>query len=312
MKKEKKAKRGRPNNRAVTVILVVILVIGLSVLLYPTISNWWNERTQSYAVAEYNEVVSQMTEEEYEAYFEAANEYNEALYNLGSYTAFAKPELVEGYDETLNITADGMMGYITIEKLSINLPIYHGTSDRVLNSAAGHLEGSSLPVGGGNTHAVLSAHRGLPTARLFTDIDKLEIGDTFTITVLQEVFTYQVDQIITVLPEEMENLYIADGEDYCTLLTCTPYGVNTHRLLVRGVRVENREGDYVNANYSVSPWIIALIIVLFIILIILIAWLIYDTRRRKRQNAVQEGGAGPEGRTGQEKVKNGKAPPGKR
>ena len=221
--------------RTVTIILICIFFVGLCVLLYPAISQYWNSRVQSHSVSEY---VSRTDDDiDYTPYFEAADEYNKKIAALP--VPLAQYAQVEGYEEALSVTDKGIMGYVTIEKIKVELPIYHGTSSEVLNSACGHLEGSSLPVGGEGTHCVLSAHRGLPTAALFKDLNKLEIGDTFTLTILNKVLTYQVDKITEVRPDEIGELAIKSGEDYCTLLTCTPYGINTRRLLVRGTRIEN-------------------------------------------------------------------------
>ena len=182
--------------------------------------------------------MAELDETDYEALFQAAEEYNEKLRGLGA--PFSEHEqLSELYYSVLDVAGNGIIGYINIPKINVNLPIYHGTSDSVLNVAAGHLEGSSLPIGGEARHSVLSAHRGLPSAKLFTDLDELEVADIFTITVLNQVLTYEVDQILIVEPTQMEALNVAAGQDYCTLLTCTPYGINSHRMLVRGHRVEN-------------------------------------------------------------------------
>ncbi len=221
--------------RTVTIILLLSFFIGLSVLLYPAISQYWNSRVQSRAVTAYADLTDSVTDTA--PYFEAADDYNSRLAALP--VPLAQYATVGGYKDTLSVTSDGIMGYVTIEKIRVELPIYHGTSDKVLNTACGHLEGSSLPVGGESTHCVLSAHRGLPSAALFKDLNKLEIGDTFTITVLGKVLTYQVDKITEVNPDQIGELKIQEGEDYCTLLTCTPYGINTRRLLVRGTRIEN-------------------------------------------------------------------------
>ncbi len=289
MTKEKK-KRGKPSSRAVTVILVIILLIGLSVLCYPSVSNWHNEKLQSRAVGTYNEIVSDMTEEDYTAFFEAAAAYNESVYHLGSATALKQPERIAGYEDTLNVTEDGMMGYISIEKLGVELPVYHGTSSAVLATAAGHLEGSSLPLGGENTHSVISAHRGLPSAKLFTDLDELEEGDVFSITVLNETLYYEVDQISIVLPEEYENLYIKEGKDYCTLMTCTPYGINTHRLLVRGVRTEGpgNQHNYVAAEaYRISTLTVAGIIAIPLLVLAFIFFLLSTHEKKKVKSKLE-------------------------
>ena len=224
-----------------TIILILIFLVGLSVMLYPAVSNAVNRKHQSRAVAGYAEEVEQLSDADYQAYFDAADAYNRQLNTAPN--AFYKPELVGGYAQTLDISGTGIMGYITIPKISVELPIYHGTDEGVLQVAAGHLEGSSLPVGGAGTHAVISAHRGLPSAKLFTNLDELEVGDRFTITVLDRVLTYEVDQISIVLPTETDQLLPTEGMDYVTLMTCTPYGINTHRLLVRGKRIETAESQ---------------------------------------------------------------------
>lgn len=222
-----------------TIILVLILVVGLSLLLYPTFADWWNDLHQTKAIAIYDEVMANMSDEDYSHLFDAAMEYNRALAQLEYPLMYF--EDVPGYEELLNVTGNGVMGYITIEKIGVQLPVYHGTGESVLQIAVGHVEGSSLPTGGAGTHCVLSAHRGLPSARLFTDLDKMEVGDTFVLNVIDLTLTYQVDQILIVEPHEVNELYTVDGEDYCTLVTCTPYGVNSHRILVRGTRIENEK-----------------------------------------------------------------------
>lgn len=281
MRRQKRKKIG--SRRSGTIILIVVFLVGLSVLLYPTISDFVNQRTQTRAVAAYDDAVSQMTEQDYSEYFAAADAYNEALANQRS--AFYDPDLLEGYDDILDISGMGIMGYITIEKIGVQLPIYHGTDEAVLEIAAGHLEGTSLPVGGENTHCVLSAHRGLPSAKLFTDIDELEEGDTFTITVLDRVLTYEADQILIVLPTEVDDLQIVDGEDYCTLLTCTPYGINTHRLLVRGHRIAGAQSSRLHVTaeaFQIEPIITAPIIAVPILVILLI-WLLAHTKKKKKK-----------------------------
>ena len=224
-----------------TILLVLVFLVGLSVVLYPTVSDWVNRRNASRALVSYDETVNALSDADYEACFAAADDYNRRL--AATENAFYKPELVSGYEQTLDLSGTGIMGYITIQKIGVELPIYHGTGEGVLQVAAGHLQGSSLPVGGAGTHAVISAHRGLPSAKLFTNLDQLEVGDTFTITVLDRVLTYEVDLISIVLPNETDLLQPAPGKDYLTLMTCTPYGINTHRLLVRGHRVETVENQ---------------------------------------------------------------------
>lgn len=275
----------RKRERIWTIILVCVFIVGLAVLLYPTVSSWWNNKVTTRAIATYDSTVAEINEEDYSAYFTAAEKYNEALAAIGSAAAISAPELAdENYWNTLDISGTGIMGYITIEKINVQLPIYHGTSADVLQVGAGHLEGSSLPVGGGSTHSVISAHRGLPSATLFTDLDQIEVGDLFTITVLDQVLTYEVDQITIVEPDDIEGLYIEKDKDYCTLMTCTPYGVNSHRLLVRGERTENVEKAliYVTAEaYQVDTIIVASIAAVPLLLILL-AWLLVSTRRRKK------------------------------
>ena len=242
--KEKKTAQKKKNGSASTIILVAIFFVGLSVLLYPTISDFWNEKRQSQAIVNYDDLVVDLTPEDYSDYFNKAEAYNKKIRNM-SYPFMNHKNIADEYFDTLDVNGNGMMGYITIEKIKVQLPIYHGTSDAVLNTAVGHVEGSSLPVGGKSTHSVMSAHRGLPSAKLFTNLDKLENGDIFTIRILDRTITYQVDQILIVLPHETNALNIVQGEDYCTLVTCTPYGINTHRMLVRGTRIENIEPDRV-------------------------------------------------------------------
>lgn len=239
MKKEKETRKGKKKRISLsTIILTVILLTGLGVMLYPTVSDYWNSFHQTRAIANYDAVVAELDETDYEALFQAAEEYNEKLRELGA--PFSEhEELSELYYSVLDVAGNGIIGYINIPKINVNLPVYHGTSDSVLNVAVGHLEGSSLPIGGESRHSVLSAHRGLPSAKLFTNLDQLEVADIFTITVLNRVLTYEVDQILIVEPTQMEALNVTRGKDYVTLLTCTPYGINSHRMLVRGHRVEN-------------------------------------------------------------------------
>lgn len=260
------------------------LFIGLVLLLYPTVSEHINTMHQSRAIQKYNDLAESMSNEQQEQLIRAANEYNRKI--ASTQGVLFHPERVEGYNETLDITGTGIMGYVTIEKIKVELPIYHSVDENVLQIAAGHLPGTSLPVGGTGTHAVLSGHRGLPSARLFTDLDKMEIGDVFCITVLSDVLTYQVDQIKTVKPYEVEDLAIDPNEDYCTLFTCTPYGINSHRLLVRGKRIETREEMKVyvaNDGFIVSPIIVAPVIAAPILLILFII-LMFGGRKKKKSS----------------------------
>ncbi|MCD8078471.1 MAG: class C sortase [Lachnospiraceae bacterium] len=289
MKHPKEPGNHRKKDRLMTVVLVCVLVVGLIVLFYPTVSDWWNRQVSTRAVATYDEAVSSLTETDYTDIFEAAEAYNEGLAEIGSARAIAHPDLVdETYWDTLDITGTGIMGYITIDKINVQLPIYHGSDSGVLQIAAGHLEGTSLPVGGESTHCVISAHRGLPSARLFTDLDQMEVGDTFTITVLNQVLTYEVDQITIVEPTELEDIYIEEGADYCTLMTCTPYGVNTHRLLVRGVRVATAESALLHVTadaYRINVLVTAAVVAAPMLLLLL-AWLLISTGRTRRKTAI--------------------------
>ena len=252
-------------------------------MLYPSVSDAVNRKHQSRAVADYAEKVEQLSDADYQTYFDAADAYNRQLNTTPN--AFYKPDLVSGYAQTLDISGTGIMGYITIPKISVKLPIYHGTDEGVLQVAAGHLEGSSLPVGGAGTHAVISAHRGLPSAKLFTNLDELEVGDRFTITVLNRVLTYEVDQISIVLPTEIDQLLPTEGMDYVTLMTCTPYGINTHRLLVRGKRVETTESQKhirVAADaFRIEPIIVAPILAIPMLLAALVGVLVAPHLRKR-------------------------------
>ena len=233
MKKPTKRK-----SRILSLLLILALLAGLSLLLYPTAADWWNSMHQSRAIASYVESVVELDETQYESVWQAAVEYNAGIPDED--TRFLPDEEEKAlYETLLNVGGDGIMGYVEIPGIDVELPIYHGTNEEILQTAVGHIEGSSLPVGGEGTHSVISGHRGLPSARLFTDLDQLEPGDTFMLHVLNETLTYEVDEINTVLPDDISLLGLEDGEDLCTLVTCTPYGVNSHRLLVRGHRVEN-------------------------------------------------------------------------
>lgn len=267
-----------------TIILIIILLVGLSVMLYPIISNWWNERVQSQVISNYNQTVAHMDSDETERLLAEAHDYNEQL--AGVYAPFINYKQVSGYEDILNISGTGIMGYITIPVIHAEFPIYHGTSEEVLNVAAGHLQGSSIPVGGKNTHAVISAHRGLPSAKLFTDLDKMVVGDTFTITILDEVLTYEVEEILIVKPEEVDQLAIIPNEDYVTLMTCTPYGVNTHRLLLRSHRIETVNDESavkikVNPDATqVDPMLVVPIIFTVFVIILIFFWIIGSKRKK--------------------------------
>ncbi len=267
--------------KTATLIMLIFFFVSLCVLLYPAISQYWNAQVQTKAVTEYNEMINNLEEEDYTAYFGAANDYNRRLYELGQPLQFYQ-ELTD-YMDQLNITKNGIMGYINISKLGVELPIYHTTSEAVLSVAVGHIEGTSLPVGGKGTHSALSAHRGLPGARLFTDLDRMEVGDTFTITILNEVLTYQVDQITVVNPDQVDGLAIDPNEDYCTLVTCTPYGINTQRLLVRGTRIETtqtRKLYIITEAYIVDRLIVTPIVALPILFVLILIVIFKPVKKR--------------------------------
>lgn len=267
-----------------TIILILVLVVGLSLMLYPWFSNLYNETRQTKAIANYDSVVSQLTEEDCSHLFEDAVKYNEALRKIRFPLMYY--DEVEGYDNLLNVDGNGIMGYISIEKIGVELPIYHGIEETVLQVAVGHIEGSSLPTGTESTHCALSAHRGLPSARLFTDLDKIELGDVFTLTVIDRVMTYQVDQILVVEPENIEPLYVVEGKDYCTLVTCTPYGVNSHRMLIRGTRIEN-ESQLSNIRVTadatiIDPIVVAPFVAAPILLVLFILLMLPKPRKNRR------------------------------
>ena len=270
-------------NKLINIFLILALVAGLSLLLYPTVSDYWNSLHASQAVASYDQAVKSMDEDKYDELLQRAGQYNRDLFLRGTLFALTDEER-EDYNSQLDIDGSGVMGYIEIPTIKVSLPIYHGTSDDVLQVAVGHLEWSSLPVGGESTHCVLSGHRGLPSAKLFTDLDKLREGDTFLLRVLDEILTYEVDQILIVEPQDTAALEIAEGEDYCTLVTCTPYGINTHRLLVRGHRIDNIEEVKtvrVTADaVQLEPMLVAPVVAIPMLLILLILLLL--PRRRKK------------------------------
>ena len=256
------------------IFLVLMMFVGVCALLYPSVSQYWNSKTQTRAVENYQDILASLQEEDYDEYFQEADEYNLALSELQN--PLVDHHKVIGYHSILNINGNGIMGYVSIPKLGVEIPVYHTVSAEVLNIACGHLEGTSLPVGGENTHCVLSAHRGLPHAKLFTELDKMELGDTFQLTVLNRTLTYQVDQIKVVRPNEVDDVQIVPGEDLCTLLTCTPYGINSHRLLVRGTRIENAPPVlYVTSNaYRIDSLVATPMVAAPILLILLIVLMV--------------------------------------
>ncbi|MGY3781354.1 class C sortase [Streptococcus gallolyticus] len=264
-----------------TISLVGILLIGLSLLLYPTVSDYWNSFHQSEAVAGYVQDVEDMSEQKKAAMLAAAQAYNQTLQTGVIPDLNLSSAETKTYDQTLDVTGTGIMAYVEIPKLNTTLPIYHGTDDSILQVAIGHIPGTSLPVGGKGTHAVISGHRGLPSAKLFTDIDRLVEGDTFMIQVLDETLTYEVDQILTVTPDDVSALAIDPEQDYVTLVTCTPYGVNTHRLLVRGHRIAN-QGNVVRVTSEASqvkPLMVAPFLAIFILIVLLLVVNVYRRLR---------------------------------
>ena len=265
-------------------ILILVFLTGLSLLLYPTVSNYWNSVHQSRAIASYAEAAEDLNANAYKDMLQDTMQYNEKLFHAENRFLMSEADR-KTYDSLLNITGNGAMGYIKIPTIACELPIYHGIQDTVLQIAVGHIEGTSLPVGGESTHCVLSGHRGLPSAKLFSDLDQVKEGDLFMIYVLDEVLTYEIDQIRIVLPEKVDDLDIEKGKDLCTLVTCTPYGINSHRLLVRGHRVENIDGldFYVQADaLQVDPTIVASVFAVPILVLLLI-WLLVPRRKRMHQ-----------------------------
>ena len=277
----------KKNNNWTTAFLVLLLLAGVSLLLYPSLSDYWNSMHQTRAIASYAETVSQLDTAQYDEMWKAAQNYNRSLAQRE--TAFALTgEQKAAYESLLDVSGLGVMGYIEIPEIDCSLPIYHGTEESVLQVAVGHLEWSNLPVGGEGTHCVLSGHRGLPSAKLFTNLDKLAVGDTFLLRVLDEVLTYEVDQILIVEPEQVDALGIMPGEDYCTLVTCTPYRINTHRLLVRGHRVENTPEAarmHVTADATqFDPLLVAPVLAIPVLLLLLMILLVPKRRRKSRED----------------------------
>ena len=274
-----------------TIVLVILLLIGLSLLLYPTVSDYWNSFHQTKAITTYAENVAALDNASYDAIWEAARQYNRNLCSRSNSFLLSEEQKAE-YESLLDISGQGVMGYIEIPEIDVSLPIYHGTEDPVLQVAIGHLEWSSLPVGGESTHCVLSGHRGLPSAKLFTNLDKLQTGDIFMLRVLDNVLTYEVDQILIVEPQETGALRIEEGKDYCTLVTCTPYGINTHRLLVRGHRIDNiEEAKTVRVTadaIQIEPLLVAPVVAIPILLLLLILLLLPKQPRKKHGGEADE------------------------
>lgn len=274
-----------------TIIIVLVLIAGLSLLLYPSVSDYWNSFHSSVAIADYSKVVSDISEEEYDKLLSAAQSYNNKISEKDN-IFYLDDEQKKEYNDLLNITGTGIMGYIEIPNIKISIPVYHGTSEATLQIAIGHLEWSSLPVGGKSTHCVLSGHRGLPSAKLFTDLDKLVVGDVFVMRVLDDAYTYEVDKIMIVEPDETDDLVVIEGGDYCTLVTCTPYGINSHRLLVRGHRIENLESSKtvrVTADaLQIEPMLIAPIVAIPMLLALLL-YILFKPKKKKTKYSFEDG-----------------------
>lgn len=265
-------------------LLILVFLTGLSLLLYPTVSDYWNSMHQSRAIAGYTEMTAKIENEEYDRLLNEARDYNQQLLQKYNHWILSEEEKEE-YSKILDVSGTGIIGYIEIDKINCSLPVYHSTEEQVLQIAIGHIEGSSLPVGGESTHSVLSGHRGLPSAKLFSELDQLVTGDTFLIRVLDEVLTYEVDQIRIVEPEELESLEIEPGKDFCTLVTCTPYGINTHRLLVRGHRVETIDQMEVRVTadaIQIEPIMVAPVVAVPLLMLVLI-WITAAGRRKKKE-----------------------------
>ena len=280
------------STRKIWIILTLGFLVGICVLLYPAFSNFWNSKTQSRAIVNYESVLEHLEPEDYSAIFQAAYDYNEALREVEF--PLRDFEQVPGYYEALKIEGTSIIGYVKIDKIGVELPVYHGTSDEVLNRGVGHLEGSSLPVGGESTHCVMSAHRGLPSAKLFTDLDRLEMGDTFQVIILDQVLTYLVDQVKVITPREIDDLQIVEGKDYCTLFTCTPYGINTHRLLVRGIRIETIKEKPViyvaNEAFRIEPLMVTPAVAAPMVLVFLIHLMVkYREPPKKKEGEKNHG-----------------------
>ena len=287
----------KKKHRVSNAILVLILLAGVAIAGYPAFSDYWNSMHQTRAIQSYAERVAELDNEEYTAVWEAALDYNRRLAENPNPWAM-EDEDIEDYERQLNVDGTGNMGFISIPKIDVNLPLYHGTGDAVLQTSIGHIEGTSLPAGSVHpdpddfskveyaSHSVLSGHRGLPSAKLFSDLDAMEVGDVFYLTILDQTLTYQVDKISVILPEDSSELSLFPGKDYCTLMTCTPYGINTHRLLVRGVRVEN-DKELLDVRVTADALKVEpLYVVPFIaapVLLLLILWVVLFPGKKKRR-----------------------------
>lgn len=286
-KKGKQKKKKKKKKVSITnILLVLIMLTGIGILAYPSVSDWWNSMHATQAIAGYVEAVETMSKEEKEAIFAKAKEYNDSLPNGVNFNI--SEEQYAEYASILDITGTGIMGYIQIQSIGVNLPVYHGVDEGILQIAVGHIPGSSFPIGGERTHAIMSGHRGLPSAKLFSDLDKLKEGDVFAVTVLDETFTYMIDQIRIVLPEETDELAIVDDKEYATLVTCTPYGVNSHRMLMRGHRIANIDGKATPADaVKIPTYIVIPAVGIPLLFVVLLGMLIYY-RKRKPGKTAQE------------------------
>lgn len=271
-------------NHRSTILLILILLIGLSLMLYPSFADWWNSFHSSRAIASYVEQVANIDDAQYEELWDAAWDYNQSLLHRPN-DFLLSDEQQEIYKSLLDIGGNGIMGYIEIPVIDVMLPIYHGTGESVLQIAVGHLDWTSLPVGGAGSHCVVSGHRGLPSARLFTDLDKLKVGDVFMLHVLNEILTYEIDQILIVEPQDTDPLLIEPGKDLCTMITCTPYGINSHRMLVRGHRIESQEEAKVIRITAdavrIEPLMVAPFVAVPILLVLLIILLLPKQKKGK-------------------------------
>ena len=288
-----KKKRRKTISTVITLLLVVFALVGLGIMLYPSFSDWWNSMHASKSISEYVQAIEQFDDSDLREMLAKASDFNKRKRAAMAFEM--SDEDYAEYESLLDISGTGIMGYISIPTINVNLPIYHGTGEEVLQIAAGHLAASSLPVGGEGTHSIISGHRGLPSAKLFTDLDKLVVGDTFVITILNEKLTYRVDQIKVVLPEDTSELQIESGKDYCTLVTCTPYGINTHRMLVRGHRVENEEEElvvFITADASRIPnYLVAVVILIPTLILMTIVYFIFTALKKRNMstNEILEG-----------------------
>lgn len=268
------------------VLFKVLLFIGCAIFFYPQVSDYINNFTQSRAILQHGEALSHFDGVKIEQIKKEAVAYNQRIYNEGD--AILKPGLIEGYMDELNPFNDSMMGSVEIEKINVNLPIYHGSGEGVIQTGVGHLEGTSLPIGGINTHSVITTHSGLPSAKLFTDLNKLELDDEFIISVLGEQLFYKVDQIVTVLPDEIEELKIIEGKDYLTMFTCTPYGINTHRLLIRGERIEKSSNEQKLSPKQSSKKHMKINLIKFVAIIMILIIIFIDIIKELKDFVVQK------------------------